>query len=85
MELIQACNGELEFYGPYSVTLADCFARAKMIDGVSFSHCPREANRVAHHLAKHSYDTQSAFDWDGDPPNFILPYVINDVTLLTVK
>ena len=44
-----------------------------------------KANRVAHHLAKHSYDTQSSFEWDGDPPNFILPYVINDVTLLAEK
>ena len=85
MELIQACNGELEIFGPYTSTLADCFVRTKMINEVTFKHNPREANRVAHLLAKHSYDTQSAFDWDGDPPNFILSYVINDVTLLTVK
>ena len=85
MELINACSGELEIFGPYTATLADCFVRAKMINEVTFKHCPREANRVGHHLAKHSYDTQSSFEWDGDPPNFILPYVINDVTLLVEK
>lgn len=34
-------------------------------NGVTFSYSPREANGVAHHLAKHSYDTLSNFDWDG--------------------
>ena len=50
LELINACNGELEIFGPYTSTLADCFVRTKMINEVTFKHNPREANRVAHHL-----------------------------------
>ena len=82
LELINACNGELDIYSPYSATLADCFAKAKMIEGATFTFCRREANQLAHQIAKHSYDNQLEFSWDGDPPSFILPLVINDLTLL---
>ena len=52
------------------------------LESVKFVHCPREANQVAHELAKASYNSQSIVSWDGDPPSFILPFVINDVTVL---
>ena len=52
-----------------------------MINGISFHHCLREANQVAHHLAKYSYESHTEFSWDGDPPDILLPYVIHDVTV----
>ena len=45
-------------FSPYTATLVECFAKAQTIDGISFEFCPREANHVAHHLAKHAYDNQ---------------------------
>jgi hypothetical protein len=48
---------------------------------ISFKHCFRDANQVAHQLARHAFVTKQFLVWDGGPPGFILPYVINDVTL----
>jgi ribonuclease HI len=83
LELVQACNGETDILSPYAAILADCFAIASKIDNISFNHCQREANQVAHQMAKYSYDTKESHAWDGDPPDFILPFIIRDVTLLT--
>ena len=82
LELINACKGEVDMFSPYTTTLVECFAKAQTIDGISFEFCPREANQVAHHLAKHAYDNQLEFSWEGDLPSFLLPYVLHDVTLL---
>jgi hypothetical protein len=49
----------------------------------AFLHCPREANQVAHELAKFADTTRENRVWEGDPPDFILPFVMNDVTLFT--
>lgn len=82
LELCQAYNGEIEVWGPYTAILVDCFVRAANIGSITLHHCSREANTVAHNLARFAYDSDSSFVWDGDPPSFIVSDVINDVTLL---
>uniref|UniRef100_A0A8R7NW91 RNase H type-1 domain-containing protein n=1 Tax=Triticum urartu TaxID=4572 RepID=A0A8R7NW91_TRIUA len=82
LEIIQACNGVIEIWSPYSAILADCFQKALRIGDVSFIHCPRKANRLAHNLARHSFDSNSTFVWDGDPPGFLFSDIVNDVTLI---
>jgi hypothetical protein len=52
---------------------------------VSFHHCPKNANQVAHELAKFAYSSKETHVWDGDPPDFILSYGIRDVSLLSVQ
>ena len=81
LELIQACNGDMEIWSPHSAILAECFVKASNIGDISFSHCFREANLVAHHLARNAFRSKQVFIWDGDPPVFILPFVIKDVAL----
>lgn len=85
LQLINACTGDTELFDPFSATLAEIFAKAQAIDGISFQHCKRDANLVAHNLEKHSYESKSVIFWDDDPPSFLLPYVIHDVTLLASK
>ena len=75
LELIQVCNGEIAVWSPYSAILAECFSKASMMEDVSFQHCMRDANQVAHQLAKHVYQSKENLVWDGDPPGFILPYL----------
>lgn len=82
LELIQSCNGIIEVWTPYTAILADCFQMASSIGAVSFTHCPRDANRAAHNLARRTYDLNVEVDWDGDPPNFILPDILFDVTVI---
>ena len=48
--------------------------------GVSQRTCDMHV-LVAHKLARFAYDSDSSFVWDGHLPSFIIPDVINDVTL----
>jgi ribonuclease HI len=82
-EVIEACSGTIDIMGPYSAILADCFQKASSMRMVKFIHCRREANMVAHHLAKRAYETRSSIHWRDRPPDFILPFVLRDMTLLT--
>ena len=84
LELIQACNRKIEVWTPHAAILAESFMNASTINGVAFQHCLREANVVAHQLAKYVYQTKENFIWEGDPPSFLLPFVINDVTIVEV-
>jgi ribonuclease HI len=59
LELIQACNAEIEVWGPYDVILAECFIKAHQFDSIVFEHCPGDANQVAHELTKHFYNSKS--------------------------
>ena len=80
--LVQACNSEIEVWSPFSAILDDCFMRTHSFNSIGFQHCPREANKVAHHLEKVSFESNYVISWDGDPPGFIMPFAIHDVTIL---
>jgi hypothetical protein len=72
--------------GGFSATAAiaifyDCNLLVSGFSKVNFEYCPREANIVAHELAKSSFQSSSSCNWDDDPPRFILPLMINDVNV----
>jgi ribonuclease HI len=52
LELINACNGVTELWGPYTAIMMECFQISQRIGSISFQFCPREANKVAHNLAR---------------------------------
>jgi ribonuclease HI len=83
LDIIKECNGEVDINSPYAAILAECFQKASDMTEISFVHCHREANQVAHELAKYAYRSNDTQLWEGDIPSFILRYVMNDVTLLT--
>jgi hypothetical protein len=47
-----------------------------MLNSIKIEHCRREANQVAHQLAKVSYDSNSIISWHNTPPSFIMPFVL---------
>ena len=81
LELSQAYNGVTEIWGPCSAILTDCFIRAHRIGSITVRHCRREANSVAHKLARHAYDSNLSIFWDSDPPSFIVPDEMNNVSV----
>jgi hypothetical protein len=83
LELIQASNGVIEVWSPYSVVMAECFMKASTIKGISFQHYPRDVNKVGHEL-RNDYSFKGFLNWDGDPPGFIKPFVIKDATFRLV-
>ena len=85
LELVTACNGGSEILASYTAILYDAFQLAHEISSIQFRHCPREANKLAHALARHAYDSTEMILWDDLPPNFLLPHVLNDVTLSNLQ
>ena len=81
LELSQAYNGVTEIWSPYSAIITDCFIRAHRIGGITVQHCRREANMVAHKLARHVVDSNLSVFCDSDPPSLFLPDVMNDVSI----
>jgi hypothetical protein len=49
-----------------SVIYEDCRIMASGFDKIAFEFCPREANVVAHELAKFSVNSNSSFNWCDD-------------------
>uniref|UniRef100_A0ACD5XCW7 Uncharacterized protein n=1 Tax=Avena sativa TaxID=4498 RepID=A0ACD5XCW7_AVESA len=79
-KIIEACNGEEAWWCESSAVLADCIDEASMVINVVFQHCPREANRIAHELARSCFSSMISCNWVDDPPSFILESLVNDVS-----
>ena len=60
----------------------ECYIIWSGFQEVSMEHLNREANQVAHELARRAMITKKNCIWDDDPPNFILHTLANDVTIL---
>lgn len=50
---------------------------------ISIEHLSRDANQVAHGLARRAMVTNDKCFWDDDTPSFIIQFLSNDVTILS--
>ena len=66
-EAINACSGHDRIWNGATTVYAECFIMAGMIGSVQFLHCNREANEVAHTLAKFAYDRNESCTWVDEP------------------
>jgi hypothetical protein len=53
-----------------------------MLGNVTFKHCPREGNEVAHDLARECFSNKFFYNWVDESSSFILSKLLNDVTEL---
>ena len=60
----------------------ECIDKATSIGKVIFTHCFREANSVAHELAKFSFCNKVEASWTNEPPEFLASQLVNDVTIV---
>jgi hypothetical protein len=67
---------------PQACIFADCYDLAIVMDKVALKHYSREANEVAHELARNSFSDQTFFNWVDGSLSFILQTLLNDVTIL---
>lgn len=81
LELVEAFKGESDIWSSYTPILIDCFDLAHGIPSISFQHWPREANNLAHFVARYSNEQGSSFEWVDEAPNFLLSHLLSDVTL----
>ena len=59
----------------------ECYIIWSGFQEVSMEHLNREANQVAHELARRAMITKKNCIWDDDPPSFIIHTLANDVTI----
>jgi hypothetical protein len=67
--------------GVAAATLDDCYHLASDFLKIQFEHNYREANMVAHELARLARRNDQHV-WLDDPPNFIVPLLVADVTAI---
>ena len=63
---------------PILGNLSQFFLKAGATEEVCFQFCLREANQVAHELAKYAYVSKECRSWEGDPSDSVKPFVIRD-------
>jgi hypothetical protein len=81
-ETIEACTGETRWWNESSAIFADCVDLIPSIGTISFKFCPREANQVAHEIARFCFSNNISCNWVDEPPSILFDSFINDVTVL---
>jgi hypothetical protein len=79
---VEACTGKEMLWTTPAAIYADCIDISATIGFVRFCHCPREANQVAHEIAKFSSLNSLSCNWVDEPPSIILDRLVNDVIVL---
>jgi ribonuclease HI len=78
-DTIVACNGSEMWWSEPAVIYADCIYVSTSIGSVIYNHVSREANKVAHEVARVGYLGKTNCNSDDEPPDSILSSPINNV------
>jgi hypothetical protein len=81
LEIVESCTGENTWWNTSSAIYADCVDYAANIGNVHYHFCHREANEVAHELARECFSNKVNCNWVDEPPSFILDKILSDVIL----
>jgi hypothetical protein len=79
---VEACTIKEMWWTTPAAIFTDCIDISATIGSVRFCHCPREANQVAHEIAKFSSVNNLSCNWVYEPPSFILDRIVDDVIVL---
>ena len=82
LEVVEIKQGRGNSLGPAATIYEECSFPACNFISIVFSHCPREANIVAHGLAKLAKGPSCNSFLDKSPRELI-PLLLNDVALVT--
>jgi ribonuclease HI len=70
------------YVGSDVAMVLECKQLAMDFASVSYTQCPREANEVAHSLAKNSFSEKSSLFWESVIPDFISHSIVNDMSII---
>jgi ribonuclease HI len=82
LEVINLCSGTDQIWSDAVAIYADILVQARGIGKVEFMHCRRDANKVAHEIAKNCLSSSTSCSWVTEPPSFILQTLLNDVMII---
>ncbi|VAI47995.1 hypothetical protein VPH35_105401 [Triticum aestivum] len=81
LQVINFCSGQTRWWDEAAVVFAECIDICSSIGKVTFKHCLRSYNNVAHVLANHSYHNKSSFSWLDEPLDFLMRKLVDDVSV----
>jgi hypothetical protein len=84
MEVVDTMKNGAISHGVAAAIFYDCYHFACDFIKISFEHVPREANVVAHDLARAARSSPLSV-WMEDAPDFILSFLLDDVTVVCNK
>ena len=67
---------------PAAAIYDDCMRMWRELSEISIKHGDREANMVAHGLARQAFTSKTSCTWFDETPDFILGALAHDVTVL---
>ena len=80
MEVVQIMQDDGNSLGPAAAIYEECSFLCRNFARVIFKHCPREANRAAHVLAK--FNEVEHVIWHDDPPICVRHVIADDVSIM---
>jgi hypothetical protein len=82
METIEAPKGDEVWWNESSAIFSNIVNSALQISKVKFKHCPREANQIAHELARVAYTNKNSCSWRTNTSSFMISTLIEDVIII---
>ncbi|KAI4975090.1 hypothetical protein ZWY2020_048697 [Hordeum vulgare] len=82
MNALAAMKSPEVYIGPDVTTITEATILPLEFSEICFVHCNRDANLVADSLAKYCSSTHLSQSWEGDSLDFILPHIVNDMTII---
>jgi hypothetical protein len=82
MEVIDTMKTGGHSAGAAATAFDDCYFLACDFSIIRFDHCNREANQVAHEIARLA-KFSAMRDWFEEPMNDIVPFLTDDVTIIS--
>uniref|UniRef100_A0A453SM88 RNase H type-1 domain-containing protein n=1 Tax=Aegilops tauschii subsp. strangulata TaxID=200361 RepID=A0A453SM88_AEGTS len=82
MKVIDTMKNGGQSAGAAAAIFEDCFFMACDFPQTSFEHCNREANKVAHELARLAKCSMTR-DWIEEPMEDLVTLLIDDVTIIS--
>ncbi|XBI09353.1 hypothetical protein VPH35_136925 [Triticum aestivum] len=83
-DVIQAMQDGGLFAGPTTVVIDDCYHMSHDLVQARFEHCHREANSVAHELARLARFSSPPSTWFDEAPSALAPFIVKDTLLFTI-
>ena len=84
MEVIDTMKNGGHIAGAAAAVFDDCYFMACDFSLVRFERCNRKANKVAHELARLARFSDTV-DWFEEPLNEIVPFLFNNVSVISIE
>jgi hypothetical protein len=82
MEVVETMKNGTVSHGIAAAIFDDCYHLSRQFVKIQFVHVFREANTIAHELARLARGSPQCA-WIEDPPNSIIPLMLSDATLIS--